>query len=678
MAIINKFKISVTPLILNNGEPLITRRDLVSDFIDNNLPFLNKIRLANVRIKEDEVEFQSVSNESLKPLEDLSLNERREILKLYNKALYDLDIWFRSQNDLNNTSIKDWEEILKKIFNPANNIIYVKDKNLTLLWGCAFNNAEENFLHKNEFLETEDINNNSNGEVPQSIGLSSNIELKPLESSEINNNHTTLNNFVAKTNETIIIRSNKKNSRSFGSRLLAGLIDLIYRGWWFILLLIFLFIWLNSIFCFACSANKSFSFNKERQDALSYLPPIAGINIPIDSLDVGYDDDSVFLIANNRVNAALKNKQNEFFKFVNELGSSFLNKNRKIIYYNEETARIQIEFDLNSDTNIKEDLRKAVPDYDLLIWDESVFVNTYQGFNDPLLDRPEINWYLDLINMGEAWRISKGNKDVVVAVVDDGFDLTHPELKNATITKQYNVIEQRNQVFGNNVLKHGTHVSTTLLGAANNHQGLSGIAPNVSFMPIQIGSQDRPYLTNTDIIDGILYALKNKASIISLSLGKQLSPSMINLSEPQQRELIKNFGKDEELFWAELFSIAEKQNTTIVIAAGNDGVLSGIDPMQRYSNAIIVGAVDKNKKLASFSNHGEYNTINAPGVQIVSAIPGNNFEPMDGTSMATPIVSGAVALYKSVHPSATNTEIKRKLNSSAQAGKILDVELFLN
>jgi subtilisin family serine protease len=82
-------------------------------------------------------------------------------------------------------------------------------------------------------------------------------------------------------------------------------------------------------------------------------------------------------------------------------------------------------------------------------------------------------------------------------------------------------------------------------------------------------------------------------------------------------------------------------------------------------------------QMAEFSNYGKFNTIQAPGVQIVSAIPGNKFEAMDGTSMAAPIVAGAVALYKSLRPNATNEQIKNKLFQTAQPGDVINVELFL-
>jgi subtilisin family serine protease len=676
MNTINKFSVSVYPLILIKGQAIISRREMVLGFIQNNFPFLNAISLAHAKINDNIVEFQLTTNDLLKPIEDHNINERREILQRYNKAIYQIEDYFKNYPDNNQNSIKEWKDILEDVFNPANNIIYANEKNIVLLWGLQFNNSDENFLPRNEVV-FESINSLQDNTVDEKQILDEvdNTEIIEEKRDEFKVEPIMPPSVNSVKTDKIIIRSNKENSRSFISRLGAGFIDFLRRGWWFLLLLIFLLIWLNNQ-CLTCGNNSS-SSSIEKGKAQTYLPPREGISIPIDSVDLGYGEDSVFLIANNRINVALKNKQEEFYEFINVLGGSFLNETRNIIYYNEETARIQVEFDESTDPNIKDEIRKAASNYDLLIWDESVFVSTFHRFNDPFLERAEISWYLDMIKMEKAWEITTGNKDIVVAVVDDGFDLTHKELSNSRISQKYNVVEQKKQVYGNSLLNHGTHVSTILLGMANNNNGLTGIAPNVTFMPVQIGSQTKAYFSNTDVIDGVLYALKNNASIINLSLGKQFSPQLENLTETQQKELINNFGKDEEMFWKELFSIAEKQNTTIVIAAGNSGILSGIDPMQRYENAIIVGAVDRDMKLAIFSNYGAFNTICAPGVQIVSAVPGNSFESMDGTSMAAPIVSGAIALYKSINPNASNSEIKKKLKNSSQIGNVINVELLL-
>jgi len=685
MVILSKYNISVYSLIVDNGQNVIRNRDLIEDFVRKNLPFMKNIHLARVTLKDDSIEYYTDIPGDIKPLEDFTVFDKNKILNDYNKAIYLIEDFFNHYQDQQSASIQQWRSIFDKVFHPANNLIYAKGDDLVLLWGCNFFNEQENFLPRSAVVfDEEELDTELEETESDDIANSTGEEIAPAQSEPketqgiIDESQPSLyevKNGIHKQHE-IYIRSNKRNIRSFFSRLFIGLGDLIKRGWWFILLLLLLFIWFNNQFCSSCDGVLPIS-NEEKENAQIYLPPREGITIPIDSVDIGYDEDSLFIIANNRINVALKNKQDDFYGFINSLGESFLRGSREIIYYDEETTRIQISFDATTDPNIKDELRKAVPDFELLIWDESIFVSSYQGFNDPFLEKAQIRWYLDIIKMDKAWEISTGTKDVIVAVVDDGFDLTHPELKNSTISQKYNVVEQRNQVYGNSVLSHGTHVSTILLGAANNNTGLLGIAPDVSFMPIQIGSQSRAYFSNTDIIDGILYALKNKASVINLSLGKQFSPEMENLSEAEQKALINNFGKDEEEFWKELFKIAEDQNTTIVMAAGNSGMLSGIDPMQRYENAIIVGAIDNQMKLADFSNYGSFNTIQAPGVQIVSAIPGNTYAPMDGTSMAAPIVSGAIALYKSIYPDATNKELKNKLVQSAESNRLINVELFL-
>jgi subtilisin family serine protease len=669
-----QYNTSVHPLLVEKGECIIDRKDFIEGFIRNNLNFIEKIDLAHVQLKNDTVSFSTDKDGIFIPLDDFTIHQKNELLQRYNKAVYLIEDFFSNYEGESSRSIQQWKVIIDKVFNPKYNVLYSNGEHIVLVWGCDFFNEKENFIPRSSivFDSEEALSEPSIEEYPidENSETPSSIDDKPAET--IQDAQTPVPPAV----HSVHVRSNKNSSKSFFYRLFLGLSDFILRGWWFILLLLALFFWLNHQFCFTCKVDSVVS-NDENQNAQVFLPPRQGFRPPIDPIDIGYDEDSLFVIASNRINVALKNRQEDFYPFISELGASFLNENREIIYYHEETARIQLQFDTESEPNFKDELRRAMPDYELLIWDESIFVSSFQGFNDPFLAQSEKSWYLKRIGMDKAWQITTGNKDIVVAVVDDGFDLNHAELRNTSIVKKYHVIEQRSQVYGSATLSHGTHVSSTLLGEANNNEGLLGIAPGVSFMPIQIGSRTSPYFTMTDVTDGILYALKNKASVINLSLGKRFSPQIENLPEGRQKELITDFGKDEEAFWKELFEMADLQNTTIVIAAGNSGILSGIDPMQRYENAIIVGAVDQRNQLAEFSNYGEYNTVQAPGVQIVSAIPGGVFEALDGTSMAAPIVSGAVALYKSLNPNATNPEVKRKLTQTTQQGGVINVELFL-
>ena len=134
-----------------------------------------------------------------------------------------------------------------------------------------------------------------------------------------------------------------------------------------------------------------------------------------------------------------------------------------------------------------------------------------------------------------------------------------------------------------------------------------------------------------------------------------------------QNRLISSNFKEEERLWKEVFRIAEEHNAIIVLAAGNENIMAGIDPMQRPSQAITVSAIDKKGNLfskSSFSNYGTYSTISAPGVQIYSTYGNDSYAYLDGTSMAAPIVTGAVALLKSKDKKLSSETIKNILVST--------------
>jgi subtilisin family serine protease len=576
----------------------------------------------------------------------------------YNRIRYAIQDYFDEHNESDSRLI-EWKEILEEVFNPANNVLYSDGKQHIVIWGCLFNNEKENYRER--------------ADIPVVLENQDNEDAEPTIEEKVEDDHARIESpesspIVIDQKNEIIIGSNKQSSPSFFARVGYGIFHFLRTGWWFLLLLVFLW-WL---ICHSCSAPTS----RLRSDANRFLPSNPTTPVPIDTNDIGYDEDSIFQIVENRVNVAMKKDQESFLAFVTDLGEKFISGNTEIIYFDEETARIQLLFDESEHQNIKQEIRQVMSDYELLIWDEQIFSMSY-AFNDPLLESEELAWHLDALKMESVWSITSGNPDVVVAVVDDGFDLTHPELNDTKKTKAYNIKTRSNRVFGTPGNSHGTHVSTLATGAANNGNGLVGIAPSTTLMPIQIGDDQNTLFSMTEVIDGILYALKNEADVINLSLGKQLSPYVATLPDSEQERLIQTIGKDEEEFWKELFAVADKQNTTIVMAAGNEGYMSGIDPMQRHENCIIVGALNKQNKLTSFSNFGRFNTVNAPGEQVVSAVPGNNYLPQDGTSMAAPIVAGAIALYKSLHPDADNSTIKNRLISTADAERGIDIVRLL-
>jgi subtilisin family serine protease len=327
--------------------------------------------------------------------------------------------------------------------------------------------------------------------------------------------------------------------------------------------------------------------------------------------------------------------------------------------------------------NFKTEVKATLNQYKLLVWDETLF-DYAKIFNDPILKDESDSWYLKAININNAWNKTTGNKNIVIAVIDNGFDLNHPELKDKSI-KSYNVIDKTTDV-SPSIENHGTHVSSTIIANGNNNQGLIGICPDCSFMPIKVEDQNKN-LSSSYIIDAILYAIKNKADVVNLSLG-MLIPSGVNIPLQEQKDYINSSAKDEEEFWNDLFNYANENNTTCVIAAGNSNILTGFDPFQRSKNTIKVGAFDNNQSKANFSNFGPNTTIYAPGTNIFGAKPGNSYEVLQGTSMAAPIVSGFVGLLKSMNKNLTNQQIISIINRNSfgeNSFRILNVttQLFI-
>lgn len=390
-----------------------------------------------------------------------------------------------------------------------------------------------------------------------------------------------------------------------------------------------------------------------------YLPEQAAQIILIDTTKIIDDSLSKRRVVSNLVNIAIKNSTNSIAKFANELKQKFPSDEYKIIYIDSVVNRLQVQLPDTERIPFKADVKAKMNQYKLLVWDETLF-DYVKTFNDPKLKDNNASWYLKAINITKAWQQTTGDQKIVIAVIDNGFDLNHPELKGKAV-KPYNVIDKSANVSPNRE-NHGTHVASTIVATGNNNQGLVGICPDCSFMPIKVEDQNG-MMTNTYIIDAILYAIKNKADVINLSLGMQI-PMGLNISLQEQKDYINSNAKDEEEFWNDLFKYASDKNVTCVLAAGNSNIMTGFDPFQRSIQTIKVGAINQNGTKADFSNFGSNITIYAPGTNIYGAKPGNSYEVLEGTSMAAPIVSGFIGLIKSKNKNSTDLEILKNLNAN--------------
>jgi large repetitive protein len=272
----------------------------------------------------------------------------------------------------------------------------------------------------------------------------------------------------------------------------------------------------------------------------------------------------------------------------------------------------------------------------------------------------------DDIAARQAWGVTTGSRNVVVAVIDSGIDYNHPDLaaniwtnpgencagcRNNGVDDDHNgyVDDWRGWNFlngNNNPLDdngHGTHVAGTIGAVGDNGIGITGVDWTVSLMPLKFIGADGTG-TVADAVSAILYASENGARIMNASWGtSDFSQALLDA-----------------------IRVADGAGSLFVAAAGNSFSNTDVNPNYPSSyvvpNLVSVAATDNRDQRAWFSNYGARSVdLGAPGVGIYSTWPGASYQSLDGTSMAAPQVSGAAALVDAAFPSATAVGTKALL-----------------
>lgn len=254
--------------------------------------------------------------------------------------------------------------------------------------------------------------------------------------------------------------------------------------------------------------------------------------------------------------------------------------------------------------------------------------------NDPELGKSQ--YHHKKLETKLAWDKTRGSEDVIVAVIDDGVDVSHPEFKNRIVHPFDTVKENSNIAVG----LHGTHVAGIIGSSIDNGIGGAGIAPNAKIMPINVFEGE--YAFTSEIIQGIYYAIEQGADIINLSLGGYAYSNAFNAA----------------------IQAAHEKGIVIVAAAGNEKKELPYYPAA-YPNVISVASTTSTDRASEFSNFGKTIDIAAPGSSIYSTLPKNAYGFLDGTSMAAPMISGVAALIKSSEPALSNRDIENRLFATA-------------
>ena len=281
----------------------------------------------------------------------------------------------------------------------------------------------------------------------------------------------------------------------------------------------------------------------------------------------------------------------------------------------------------------------------------SVSTKWVKPTNDSLIKNQR--YAIDSLGLARAWKISNGNENIVVAVIDTGADYTHPDLaQNILPGKNFSMGGLTDDAMDDN--EHGTHVSGTIAAVGNNGFGVAGIAWNTKILPLKfLDSTGSGYLS--DAVRAINYMVYAKDN-----LGLDI------------RAANNSWGGgaySDALYQA--ISMANNDGILFIAAAGNDS--SDNDAFKSYPadydlpNVVSVAAYDQDLTLAYFSNYGSHSVdIAAPGDHIASTIPGARYAYLSGTSMATPHVTGAIALLAAVNPGLSAADLKARMLATAR------------
>lgn len=251
-----------------------------------------------------------------------------------------------------------------------------------------------------------------------------------------------------------------------------------------------------------------------------------------------------------------------------------------------------------------------------------------------------MGWGWQDLRLPECWLMATG-KGVNIYVLDTGGDILHVDLKTQ-VKGVFNAVDGSFDV--SDEMGHGTHVSG-ISGAADNPIGMIGVAPDANIYIVKIFAGEGADLS--DYLAGLDWVLQHEVE----------GPKVVNLSIGSPSSSSAEKWKLNQLYEAGI---------TIVAAAGNSGdFYEDIDYPGRYATTIAVASSNSQSLISDFSSRGQGVDIAAPGEDIISATPNNEYQEWSGTSMASPFVAGVVALMLEFQPLLNPKTIKELLIQTA-------------
>lgn len=262
-----------------------------------------------------------------------------------------------------------------------------------------------------------------------------------------------------------------------------------------------------------------------------------------------------------------------------------------------------------------------------------LLVTTEQVPNDPQYTSA---WHLPKIQAPTAWDSSQGN-GVTIAILDSGVDASHPDLAGKLVSG-WNAADSTTNTA--DISGHGTKVAGSAAATVNNGIGVAGVAGAARIMPVRVTNSSDGSAYFSAIASGLTWAADHGAQVANISYDMLTTSSSVS-------------------------SAAQYMNSkggVVVVAAGNTGTDRG------YSDSpymISVSATDSSDVKASWSSFGYYVDVTAPGVSIWTTTNGGGYGAVNGTSFASPVTAGVVALMKAANPSLSPATLEQVLESTA-------------
>ncbi|MFE6490487.1 type VII secretion-associated serine protease mycosin [Streptomyces sp. NPDC057748] len=270
-------------------------------------------------------------------------------------------------------------------------------------------------------------------------------------------------------------------------------------------------------------------------------------------------------------------------------------------------------------------------------------------------------WSLQRVLMDELWKQSTG-KGVRVAVIDTGVDIKNPQLKGAVDTRSGhnfmrkdikdengNKIERGNENGTTDTVGHGTKVAGIIAAREVKGTGFTGLAPDATIIPIQQNDAEGHGTAQT-LADAITYA------------ADVAHADVINISQDTAKAVLPEGALKTAV------DAALAKEIVIVASAGNDGLGGNIKKTYpaSFPGVLAVGASDRNNERAAFSQSGDFVGVAAPGVDMISTVPGGGHCADNGTSFSAPYVAGVAALIKAKHQDWTQEQIVAQIEQTAE------------